>query len=412
VKNKNRISRMYRAIGPWILLLAWQVVFLQLTGCVKTRIQAPLDREPILVKLDPARNPSFFDDMDYEGLTESLDRIIDHLKRIPLDREFTFGEDRYDTRHLLKSMERFKEFIQTRPPGNALNQFIRDYYRVYRSGGSKDPNPVLFTGYFEPEIPGSPVETYRYRHPVLSRPNDLILIDPAFFPPEEKNKTHAGRLRGNLLVPYADRREILADASFVTKAKPLAWVEDPVALFFLHVQGSGKIRFENLDFIRVQYDISNGRPYRSIGKYLIEQGKISASEMSMQAIEAYLKDHPEEIHNVLDFNPSYVFFRQADEGPMGCLNTKLIPGRAIASDRTVFPMPALAFIETWKPRLDGHGRIDTWIPFSRFVLNQDTGGAIKGPGRIDVFWGNGPYAEKAAGHMKHKGNLYFLVLEP
>jgi membrane-bound lytic murein transglycosylase A len=385
---------------------------LYLSGCAGTPVPEPPVKEPFLIKLVPEGYPVFSDDMAIDSLLESLDRVIAHLKQIPPEREFVFGEDRYGARHLLKSMTHFKVFIQTRPSGDALNRFIQAHYRVYRSGGSSDPAPVLFTGYFEPEIAGSPVATPRHRYPVHGRPEDLVLIDPAFFPPEEKNKTHAGRLEGNRVVPYAERREIVSDPSFARKAKPLAWVEDPVALFFLHVQGSGKIVFPGGKFIRAQYDTSNGRPYRSIGKYLIDQGKIPAPEMSMQAIAGYLKDHPEDMDTVLDYNPSYVFFRQTEDGPLGCINTILVPGRAIASDKAVFPMPGLAFIETWKPRLDSRGNIEAWVPFSRFVLNQDTGGAIKGPNRIDVFWGNGPYAEKAAGHMKHKGTLHFLVLEP
>jgi len=412
VKNSAMSSRFYRIIRPIVFLLTLTSFPLGLTGCIKTGGPVSISKEPFLVKLASNQLPVFSDDMNYQGLLETLDRVIAHLELIPGEREFAFGEDRFNALHLLKSMKHFKGFIQTRPATEELNRFIAAHYRVYRSGQGQGPNPVLFTGYYEPEIPGSPVETLRYRHPVLSRPTDLLVIDPTFFPMEAQKKTQVGRLSGNRVVPYADRREIVRDASFVRKAKPLAWVDDPVSLFFLQVQGSGRVLFPNGKFIRVQYDTSNGRPYRSIGKYLIDTGKITASEMSMQAIRAYLKDHPAEMDDVLDYNPSFVFFRQTDEGPMGCLNTKLVPGRAIASDRSVFPMPALAFIETLKPRLDDQGNIETWMPFARFVLNQDTGGAIQGPKRIDIFWGSGPYAEKAAGHMKHDGSLYFLVLEP
>jgi membrane-bound lytic murein transglycosylase A len=406
------LQRLFKNLHRLFFFTGLSLLALLFSGCAGTPVPETPEKEPFLIKLNPEQYPLFSDDMAYEGLLESLDRVIAHLKRLPLERAFIFGEDPYSARHLLKSMEHFKKFLETRPSDAALNGFIRAHYRVYRSGGGSGPTPVLFTGYFEPEIAGNPVATPRYRHPVHGRPEDLVLIDPAFFPPEEKNKTHAGRLVGNRVVPYADRREIVSDPAFSRKAKPLAWVEDPVALFFLHVQGSGKIVFPGGKFIRAQYDTSNGRPYRSIGKYLIDQGKIPAPEMSMQAIVAYLKNHPEDMDTVLNYNPSYVFFRQAEDGPFGSINTKLVPGRAIASDRAVFPMPALAFMETWKPRLDDRGNIETWVPATRFVLNQDTGGAIKGPNRIDVFWGSGPYAEKAAGHMKHKGSLHFLVLEP
>ena len=132
----------------------------------------------------------------------------------------------------------------------------------------------------------------------------------------------------------------------------------------------------------------------------------------MQKIRAYLYDYPEEAETVLNYNPSYVFFKIEEDGPIGYLEVKLTPGRSIALDRRLFPLAGLAFIKTHKPLINSSGKIYKWSAFSRFVLNQDTGGAIKGPGRGDLFWGDGTYAEIAAGHMQHHGTLYFLVLKP
>lgn len=134
--------------------------------------------------------------------------------------------------------------------------------------------------------------------------------------------------------------------------------------------------------------------------------------MSMQKICAYLRKHPEEVETVLNYNSSYVFFKMEEDGPLGYLEVKLIPGRSIALDHRIFPLSALAFIETQKPLVDGDGNIHAWIDCKRFVLNHDTGGVIRGPGRADLFWGNGAYAEIAAGHMQHTGKLYFLILNP
>jgi membrane-bound lytic murein transglycosylase A len=132
--------------------------------------------------------------------------------------------------------------------------------------------------------------------------------------------------------------------------------------------------------------------------------------MSMQRIRSYLQAHPEEIQPVLNHNPSFVFFKIAQDGPLGALNVPLTPGRSIALDRRVFPPAALCFIQSQKPVTDGTGQIVDWRPFSRFVLNQDTGGAIQGPGRADLFWGSGAIAEISAGHLQHPGSLLFLVL--
>ena len=164
--------------------------------------------------------------------------------------------------------------------------------------------------------------------------------------------------------------------------------------------------------INVHYHASNGRPYRSIGKLLIDEGKIERERMSMQAIRSYLKENPSELEAVLNYNPSYVFFKVETDGPFGYLDVKLTPGRSIALDSKLFPPAALAFMETKLPLVGGDGHIDKWSACTRFVLNQDTGGAIRGPGRADLFWGDGPYAEIAAGFMQHHGSLYFIVLKP
>jgi membrane-bound lytic murein transglycosylase A len=164
--------------------------------------------------------------------------------------------------------------------------------------------------------------------------------------------------------------------------------------------------------LNLGYDTSNGRPYRSVGQLLIEEGKVSREEMSMQRIRAYLHDNPAEIQRVLSYNPSYIFFKVTPDGPLGSINVTLTPGRSIALDRTLFPPAALSFVETQKPLIDAQQRIASWVESRRFALNQDTGGAIKGPGRADLFCGSGPEAEIAAGHLKHPGKLYFLVLRP
>jgi membrane-bound lytic murein transglycosylase A len=162
------------------------------------------------------------------------------------------------------------------------------------------------------------------------------------------------------------------------------------------------------NILSVLYDGANGQPYKSIGKYLIDTGAMSKDNMSMQAIREYLRTHPDKLTDVLNQNPSYVFFR-LDTGPsLGSISVALTPGRSIATDSKLFPKGALGFISTQKPVIE-NGAIKAWVPFTRFVLNQDTGGAIKGPGRVDVFFGQGRDAELTAGNLKHEGELYFLM---
>jgi membrane-bound lytic murein transglycosylase A len=186
-------------------------------------------------------------------------------------------------------------------------------------------------------------------------------------------------------------------------------VNDPIELFFLHIQGSGKVRLQDGKYMQVSYAQSNGHPNRMIGRYLLDKGKLSSKELTHKSIKKYLKEHPEEISDIFNYNESYVFFRSVSDGPEGALGLTLTAGRSIATDLDLFPRGALAFIRLRKPVFDKEGNIKTWESFSRFVLNQDTGGLIKGPGRVDLFCGTGPDAEMLAGSLKERGELLFLV---
>ena len=271
---------------------------------------------------------------------------------------------------------------------------------------------MLYTGYYEPNLSGSLRRDAQYRFPIYACPSDLLTVDLSLFNENYAGQRIIGRLAGQTLVPYYDRSMIDAEWVLDGKADVLAWVDDPVDVFFLQIQGSGKVYLDSGEVLNIHYHTSNGRPYRSIGTLLIEDNQISVDDMSMQKIREYLNDHPDKMAGVFNYNPSYVFFKVEPDGPLGNINVRLTPGRSIALDHRIFPAAALAFIETEKPLVDSAGRIESWQRFSRFALNQDTGGAIRGPGRADLFFGNGPYAEIAAGHLKHTGKLYFLVLKP
>ncbi|NNL42805.1 MAG: murein transglycosylase, partial [Desulfobacterales bacterium] len=364
-----------------------------------------------LISLSPSSHPAFSDDMLYDGLEHSILKSIEYLNKIPPDRTFQFGENYFTASHMIKSFEYFLDFTQTKPSNKDLKQFVKSNYLVYQSAGRNNEEEVLFTGYYEPLLEGSLNQNAVYNIPVLTLPDDLIEIDLAPFSEKFKGKKITGRLTNRTVVPYFDRREISQGMILEGKTRPLAWLKDPVDLLFLQIQGSGRIYLDNGTTINVHYHGKNGQPYRSIGKHLIDTGKIPKSEMSMQKIREYLNDHPEQIEDVLNHNPSYVFFKLEEDGPLGCLNVKLTPGRSIALDRRIFPLPSLAFIETKKPLVNADGLIREWTDFSRFVSSQDTGGAIRGPGRADLFWGNGKYARIAAGYMQHTGKLYFLVLK-
>lgn len=390
----------------------YKIIFILFAGLVMVGCAAEKEALFPLIRLEPDEYPEFTDDMAYDGLGHGISKSLDYLNRIPAGRKFEFGEERFDTAHIIRSLEHFRDFIKSRPSVSALTAFIKSDYLVYKSAGGQDSEEVLFTGYYEPLLKGSLSQSREYRFPVYGPPDDLIRIDLSRFSPEFEGKSIRGRLSGQAFVPYYDREEIEKKNVLQDKAEPIAWVNDRVDLFFLQIQGSGKISLDTGEIIHIHYHSQNGRPYRSIGRLLIDQGKIPKEEMSMQRLKAYLRAHPYEVDDILNHNPSYVFFSIEEDGPFGALNVILTPGRSLAVDKQIFPMAVLSFAETEKPLVDGTGQIINWTDCSRFVLNQDTGGAIRGPGRADLFWGSGDYAEIAAGHLQHRGNLYMLVLKP
>ncbi len=366
-----------------------------------------------LVRLEPSQYPFFADDINYNGLTQGIHASLSYLKKIPPAREFQFGKKTVDAAHLIRSLDHFLAVIQNKPTTQVLSDIIRSQYLVYHFNDKEETaSSAFFTGYYEPQLQGRLQAGGEYKYPIYRRPDDLDSIDLSLFSSEFKGKKIYGRYSPDGFIPYFSRDEIKNLKVLESRAVPLAWVKDRIALFFLHIQGSGRIVMKNGDVIHVCYDTQNGRPYRSIGKLLIEQQKITKDAMSMQKIREYLKNHPDETDAILNHNPSYIYFTLQKDGPYGSLGVKLTPGRSIATDKRIYPPAALAFIQTQKPVLDQAEHIRSWVDFSRFVLNQDTGGAIKGPGRVDLFWGNDHYAEIAAGHLKHPGNIYFLILKP
>jgi len=404
---------MHTFISKTSFLRLFSLVFIlfTLSGC-GIFLKAPeITSKTSLKKLKTSHYPEFTDDHAYKDLGASIEQSLDYLRRIPADREFSFGKDTYTATHLIASHELFLNFLHKNPSRKELNQFIASNYTVYQSVGSNRKREVLFTGYYEPTILGSLTSNEDYRFPVYATPSDLIAIDLSLFSERFSGEKIVGRYNDNTIVPYYERKEINELETFSEVSEILVWVKDLVDLFFLQIQGSGRILLPDGEQINLHYHSTNGHPYRSIGKLLIDEEKIAREEMSMQKIRSYLQANPDEMNRILNHNPSYVFFKLEENGPIGYLQVPLTTERSLALDRRIFPPAAIVYIETARPVVDGEGNIETWEDLKGFVLNQDTGGAIRGPGRADLFWGNSPYAELAAGHMQHIGAFYFLVLK-
>ncbi len=350
--------------------------------------------------------------MDSESLISAIRKNLDYLNRLDPEKPFHYGSQIFTSKQVKESQEAFLSLIEKNVSPEQLNEEIRGNFLVYRATGRVGNKQVLFTGYFEPiyEARLKPDDSFRY--PIYKRPDDLIVTDLSLFKREFKGKKIIGRIEGTKLLPYFSRRQIVEDDVLKGQGLEIAWLKDPVDIAFLQIQGSGKLKLRKGDTISVGYSTSNGLAYQSIGRYMLDKEFLTKKEMSMQSIRRYLSEHPAKVKEILNYNPSYIFFRRLKTGPLGNISVPLTPGRSLALDSKLFPKGALAFISCKKPTINNRGEITGWNEFSRFVVNQDTGGAIKGAGRADIFWGNGPYAEIAAGHLKHDGELYILIKKP
>jgi membrane-bound lytic murein transglycosylase A len=272
------------------------------------------------------------------------------------------------------------------------------------AAADNDRRDGLFTGYYEPELRGAHAPDARYRVPLHGRPADLVTVDLALFKPEWKGQRITGRLDNGTLKPYPTRAEIESGALRNAKSE-IVWVDDAVDAFFLQVQGSGRIMFEDGSVMRVGYAAQNGRPYVAIGRELIARGALTRENVSMQSIRAWLAANPNEAASVMNLNPSYVFFRRLEgDGPLGSEGVVLTPGRSLAVDRAYLAMS----LPVW---LDAEDPLDPAQRLQRLVVAQDTGGAIRGPVRGDLFWGHGPEAAERAGRMRSQGR-YWILLPP
>ena len=353
--------------------------------------------------------PDCTDDMMDAGLKEAIEQSLAYYRRLDKERVLWFGEDSFKVKDIENTLEQFLSVLATTPPGKDRKKALRTAFRMYRAGGEQ--KKVLFTAYYEPVLRGSRLPGIDYQVPLYGVPKDLVVVDLGLFRGDLKGMRVLGRYEQDKLVPYYTRREIDRLGLLQGRGLEIAWIEDPVAAFFLHIQGSGRIILPNGSTLLVHYAASNGRPYRSIGTMLIETGKVPKEEGSLSGILEYLRNNPEGRDAALDYNESYVFFDEVQKGPLGNLNVVLTAGRSVATDQQLYPPGALAYVETEIPVLGKDGLVAEWKHVGRFVLNQDTGGAIRAAGRCDIYIGQGDKAGKIAGSTYQEGKLYYLFLK-
>jgi len=392
----------------------WLICIFLLTGCPSKPSSTPLQpaERPLLERLSPSQLPDLQDDEPAASLRSAIDKSLSWYARVPGDRQVCLGRLSLPAELMRESLNHFASLVGS--GGISADRLSQDF-DVFRVVPPDNSGSIIVTGYYEPVLEGSLKPGVEFCRPIYPVPSDLLVIELDRF---GGNKFHGerlvGRLEKNFVVPYYSRSEIdgekVLEKHGVQPAMPLVWLRDPVDCFFLHIQGSAVIRLnQDGTQMRVGYAGDNGRPYHSIGKDLIDSGAVSPEQMSMQAIGEYLRSHPDSQNAIMWKNERYVFFKLVSQGPLGSLDVVLTAGRSIATDPRFHPSGAPAFLVSEKPVYDSSGKIQRWERFGRWVLNQDSGGAIKGPGRIDLFCGTGEAAERIAGPMKQGGELYYFI---
>lgn len=354
--------------------------------------------------------PALYDSLDGESFFVSLKKHIEGMKKSKIVSDpMLFGEKSIPKNSYIAALEE----ILTRFEDKAWPQWIVEHFDFYEVYGKEKWGEILATGYYEPEVKGSNVKTEIFSQPLYKLPPDLVTINlkkfSTKFLPNEKLGVLYGRIENQKVLPYFERESI--DSSYLLKNKnlELAWVS-PLDAFFIQIQGTGLVDFSNGQKKRFGYTGENGHPYIPIGKFLTDF--IPLEEMSMQKIKAYLEKLPlEEQQKILNKNPSYVFFKELESKPLTYSGIEVTPGRTIATDRHFFPKGALAFLEIEEPLFEPPTDVTPkeWIKKPRFVFDEDTGGAISGGGRVDLYFGEGSEASQKAGVMKRNGSLFYLV---
>lgn len=389
-------------------LAAAMAVPVLLSGCYGVRVSVHAPPSPPLKEVARARIVG--DDLALDGLERALDASKVFFSSVnKRDALYTLGYDSYTFDQIAQSVDNFERIVEQTPPNHLHARLSRECHAYAPRTASDDDR---FTAYYEPVLSASERPNERFRYPVYQQPDDLTLVRLANFFPRDRRQIH-GRVRGKELVPYLSRADIDGRGLLRNRGLELAWVDDPVALYFLHIQGSGRLRLTDGRTVRVNFAASNGMPYTSVGRYMLDRGLLPPSDGSAGAMRAYLTDNPELRDQILFQNPRYIFFREVNladkEGPIGSLGVPLVAGRSIATDPSYVPPGVVVYVKSEKPVVDAHGRLVGWDSFGRFMVNHDSGSAIHGPGRGDIYWGEGERAGLAAGYMNRRGSMAIVL---
>lgn len=347
----------------------------------------------------------FADDMDRGTLEKVILNQLTAMTWVDSDAEVQLGELTTTQGKLRETLLSFLRLIRQNLSPQEFSQQVRENYVFYKAGKGASKR-ILFTGYYAPIIDASTVPTEEYRFPLYGKPLDPP--DLAFSTTTPAQTVGYPSTHARTWKDYT-REEIDGQGILKDKNLEIAWLKDDLERFFLHIQGSGLLQFTDGTTKVVRYKDSNGHTYRGVGKVMVEDGAIPLEQGSMQGIKRYFREHPEDIEKYLFQNKRYIFFMLSDQGPKGSGGAELVGGRSIATDKSIYPPGALGFLQLKKPVLNDQEKIERWDSFSRFVLDQDTGSAIRGPGRGDLYFGEGHIPGVMAGQFHVRGSLYYLL---
>ena len=346
----------------------------------------------------------WIDDMSRESLKEAIHKQLSVMEHADLTRRVRIGPRRVTRQHLVDTLHAFMNLLEQDISDEEFNRHLNEQFEVITAGYHRAGRPVVFTGYYTPIIPARREKTQDFVFPLYQKPE--------WYPETRAALNSQGT--GFHLTQVSDRslltrEDIDGDQALSNQQLELAWLKDDLERYFLHIQGSGYLAFPDGTLQAVQYMGSNHFPYHSVGKQMLKDGVIKPAQGSMQGMKHYFRDHPENIDKYLFRNNRYIFFQMSSSSPRGSGGAELVAGRSIATDKSLYPAGALVHITVEKPILNDELEITGWQKVSRFVIDQDTGSAIKGPGRVDLYFGVGEPAGAAAGHYKRTGHMTYLL---
>ncbi|WP_310599554.1 MltA domain-containing protein [Desulfobulbus sp.] len=373
-------------------------------GCCLLLLMAGGAFAAAVIEEEPAATA--IDDLSRPGLEEALGRSLNFLRKIPPATTYRVAGHAIAAERLTASILYLQRLLAAHPSPETLAREIDRAYECLQVNAAPGPaaGRMLITGYYQPVFAGRLERQPPFVYPLYRVPDDLLIRQ------NQGKKEVLGRQVGGMVAPYWTRGEIERQGPLL--GQELVWLKDPFDAFVLHIQGSGIIRLADGSRRGVHYAISNGRPYRSVGAFMVSSGRMQLADVTMDSLRRYIEEHPAERDRILHHNDSFIFFEWSEPGPaIGSLGQPLTPGRSLAADHRWYPAGSLVLIDSRRPVMDDDGQLERWLPLRRLTTVQDTGSALVGPNRLDLFWGTGDRAGKEAGQMKERGRACLLLLK-